>query len=90
MGTTMPANEMDGTSPLGSDRAVHFTIEFERETDGRWIAEVIELPGVMVYGETQERAMASVEALALRVMADRLDRGECLSSPSILFDIPAA
>lgn len=47
-------------------------IELERETDGRWIAEVPDLPGVMTYGQTLEEAIARVEALALRVMADRL------------------
>ena len=49
------------------------TIEFDREQDGRWIAEIPELPGVMVYGETAEDAKAKVEALALRVLADRLE-----------------
>ena len=48
-------------------------IEFGREDDGRWIAEVPELPGVMAYGTTKEEAEASVEALALRVIADRIE-----------------
>lgn len=52
------------------------TIEFDREEDGRWIAEVPELPGVMAYGTTAEDAKAKVEALALRVLADRLAHGE--------------
>jgi len=47
-------------------------IEVDREADGRWIAEVPELPGVMVYGATRHDAIAKVEALALRVIADRL------------------
>jgi predicted RNase H-like HicB family nuclease len=51
-------------------------IEFELETDGRWIAEVPALPGVMAYGATQAEAKASVSALALRVIADRLEHGE--------------
>lgn len=51
-------------------------IEIEREKDGRWIAEVPDLPGVMVYGKTRARALAKVKALALRVIADRLDHGE--------------
>jgi len=46
-------------------------IEIEREKDGRWIAEVPDLPGVMVYGKTRPQALARVEALALRVIADR-------------------
>ena len=52
------------------------TIETEQEDDGRWIAEVPELPGVLAYGATQDAAAAKVEALALRVLADRLDHGE--------------
>jgi len=52
-----------------------FTVETEREDDGRWIAEVAELPGVMKYGQTRDEAIAQVEALALRVMADRIEHG---------------
>jgi predicted RNase H-like HicB family nuclease len=48
-----------------------FTIESEREEDGRWIAEVLELPGVLVYGQTHDDAIAKVQALGLRVLADR-------------------
>ena len=51
-------------------------IEAEREEDGRWIAEVPDLPGIMVYGVTQGEAVSKAEALALRVIADRLDHGE--------------
>jgi predicted RNase H-like HicB family nuclease len=50
---------------------VNFTIEFEREDDGRWIAEIAELPGVMTYGATKAEAEAGVEALALRVSRQR-------------------
>ena len=53
-----------------------YLIEIERETDGRWIAEVTDLPGVLAYGATQIEATARVQALALRVMADRLEHGE--------------
>ena len=49
-------------------------IEIEREADGRWIADVPELPGVMVYGETRDEAIAIVEALALRIFAERQRR----------------
>jgi predicted RNase H-like HicB family nuclease len=56
--------------------SVHFRIEVEQETDGRWIAEVIELPGVLAYGPTEDEAVAHVQALALRVVADRLERDE--------------
>ena len=52
------------------------TIELEREADERWIAEVIELPGVLAYGATQDEAIAHVQALALRVIADRLEHDE--------------
>lgn len=48
-------------------------IEIEREDDGRWIAEVRDLPGVMVYAETREEAIVKVQSFALRVIADRLD-----------------
>ena len=53
-----------------------FIIELDREQDGRWIAEISDLPGVLAYGKTREDAMAAVEALALRVVADRLEHGE--------------
>jgi predicted RNase H-like HicB family nuclease len=53
-----------------------YTIEVDIETDGRFIAEVLELPGVIVYGETQEEAIRLVKALALRVLADRLEHNE--------------
>jgi len=53
-----------------------FTVEYEREDDGRWLAEVIELPGVLVYGDTENEAIAKAQALALRVLADRLEHGE--------------
>jgi predicted RNase H-like HicB family nuclease len=53
-------------------------IESEREDDGRWIAEVPALPGVLTYGETEAQARAKVKALALRVIADRLENGEPL------------
>ena len=59
-----------------------FKIDIEREEDGRWIAEVIELLGVMAYGATPEEAKAKVQALALRVVADRLDHGE--AEPNLL------
>ncbi len=51
-------------------------IEIEREEDGRWIAEIPALPGVVVYGNSQTEAVSKAEALALRVMADRLEHGE--------------
>ena len=56
-----------------------FQIESEQEADGRWIAEVAVLPGVLAYGTTQTDAMAKVQALALRVLAERLEHGEAVS-----------
>jgi len=53
---------------------MNYSIEFELEEDGRWIAEIPQLPGVMVYGVTREEAKAKVEALALRVLADQIER----------------
>jgi len=53
-----------------------FRISTEQEVDGRWIAEIVELPGVMKYGHSREEAIAQAEALALRVMADRIEHGE--------------
>jgi predicted RNase H-like HicB family nuclease len=50
---------------------VNFKIEFDREDDGRWIAEIPELPGVMAYGTSKDEAQAAVEALALRVIAEK-------------------
>ena len=55
---------------------MHLTIEVDREDDGRWIAEVPDLPGVMAYGESRDQAIAHAEALALRVLADRLEQAE--------------
>jgi predicted RNase H-like HicB family nuclease len=53
-----------------------FTIELEQETDGRWIAEVSDLSGVLSYGQTRDEAIAKVQALALRVLAERLEHAE--------------
>jgi len=55
---------------------MNFIVEAEQEEDGRWIAEVPELPGVMAYGQTLEQARAKAQAVALRVVAERLEHGE--------------
>lgn len=55
---------------------MNLRIELEQEEDGRWIGEVPELSGVMVYGQTRDEALARVQALALRVLAERLEHGE--------------
>lgn len=54
-----------------------FTVEFEQEEDGRWLAEVLELPGVLAYGQTTQEAVSRVQALALRVLADRIEDPVC-------------
>ena len=61
---------------------MNLLIEIEREEDGRWIAEVPHLPGVMTYGKTREDAIARVQALALRALAERLEHGE--AAPDLL------
>ncbi len=58
-----------------------YQIELEREEDGRWIAEVPDLPGVLVYGADRADALARVQALALRVLAERLEHGEAAPEP---------
>ncbi len=68
--------------PSEERRHMTFRVELEREQDGRWLAEVRELPGVMTYAVTPEDAMARVQALALRVVADRLEQGE--AGPELL------
>jgi predicted RNase H-like HicB family nuclease len=55
---------------------MHYTLECELEQDGRWLAEVPELPGVLSYGASKEEAMVKAEALALRVIAEQLEHGE--------------
>jgi predicted RNase H-like HicB family nuclease len=55
---------------------MNYSIDSEQEDDGRWIAEVPELPGVLAYGKTREEAQARAQVLALRVIAERLEHGE--------------
>lgn len=65
------------------------TIELDREEDGRWIAEAIELPGVMCYGQTRVEAISNAERLAIEVIADRIAHGELPSSAlGVSFTIP--
>jgi predicted RNase H-like HicB family nuclease len=61
------------------------TIEVEREEDGRWLAEVPDLPGVLTYGQTRQEAIERVQVLSLRVLADRLDHGEPVPEMSGVF-----
>ena len=55
---------------------MRYRIETEQEEDGRWIADVVDLPGAMAYGATQDEAIARCQALALRILADRIEHGE--------------
>lgn len=64
-----------------------FTVEIEREEDGRWIGEVAELPGALVYGSTRQEALAKAKALAFRVLADRLEHGEAVPEVAGVFSI---
>jgi predicted RNase H-like HicB family nuclease len=68
------------------------TIEVEREDDGRWLAEVPDIPGVLASGDTRDEAVERVQALTLRVLADRLDHGEPVAQVSAFFAVspPAA
>jgi len=66
------------TKRVARPTAFNLQIEFDREVDGRWIADIPALPGVMVYGRTRKQALTAVEALALRVIADRLEHGEAV------------
>lgn len=61
---------------------ITFKVEIEQEDDGRWLAEVVELPGVLAYGDTQQAALSRVQVLALRVIAERLEHGE--AAPDLL------
>ena len=64
-------------------------IEIERESDGRWMAEIPDLPGVMAYGDSRSDAVAKVVTLALRVIADRMEHGETIPELDELFAVPA-
>jgi predicted RNase H-like HicB family nuclease len=64
-----------------------FTVEIEQEDDGRWIGEIIDLPGVVAYGITRDEAVAKAKALAFRVLADRLEHGERVPELETLFAV---
>jgi len=70
-------------------RAVRFTIETEQEVDGRWIAEVRELSGVLAYGRTRDEAITKVEALGLRVLADHLENSDQARPPALQISFAA-
>jgi predicted RNase H-like HicB family nuclease len=64
--------------PFTDNAGMKFNLECEREDDGRWLAEVSQLPGVLAYGASANEAMAKAEVLALRVLAEQLEHGETL------------
>jgi predicted RNase H-like HicB family nuclease len=66
-----------------------YRVETEQEADGRWIAEVADLPGVLVYGQSREEAIRKAQALSLRVLAERLEHGEALPQIENVFSIVA-
>jgi len=71
---------LGSTRPVATPYAegIYMRIEIEQEEDGRWLTEITDLPGVMAYGATREDSVARVKALALRVLADRLEHGEAV------------
>jgi predicted RNase H-like HicB family nuclease len=72
---------------------MRLTVELDREAEGCWIAEVVDLPGVLVYAATREEGLAAAQALALRVVANKLEHGEAPAVPlnlSFIFNFNAA
>jgi predicted RNase H-like HicB family nuclease len=63
------------------------TVNLDQEDDGRWIAEIPELPGVLAYGPTKDDAIARVKSLSLRVMAERIEHGEPVPEMDELFSV---
>lgn len=76
LGVTISPRGHNARSTGYGGSAMKFSIEYEREEDGRWLAEVPQLPGVLAYGNTSDEALAKAEVLALRVLAERLEHGE--------------
>jgi len=64
----------------------YFTVEFDKEADGRWIAEIPKLPGVMAYGFTKKEALQKVYVIALRTLADNIEQGDTPPPVARLFD----
>ena len=70
--------------------SLNLKIELEQEEDGRWIAEVVDLPGALAYGTSRDEAIAHVQALSLRVIADRLEHGEVVPNLDDVFMVAVA
>ena len=73
-----------------SKTKAYFIVEFDREADGRWIAEISKLPGVMAYGLTKKEALQKVYVIALRTLADGIEQGRAITPVSRLFDYEVA
>jgi len=85
------SRDRDGGGEVLALEKMKLTVELDREEDGRFIAEVLELPGVLVYAHTAEQAFARVQALALRVLADKLEDGQLPESPlTVSFETSSA
>ena len=83
-------NRFELSSHFVDLRVMTFAIEIEQEKDGRWIAEIPQIPGAMVYGRTREEAVSRVEALALRVLAEGIEHGEMSPVIEKVFSVAAA
>lgn len=66
---------------------MNFIIETEKEDDGRWICEILSLPGTMAYGKTRNEAVAKTQSLALRILADRIEHGENVPGMDAFFSV---
>lgn len=75
----------EGAGPRSEEVILTLTIELEQEEDGRWIAEVMDFPGVMAFGQNREEAFTRVQAIAFQVLADRLEHGELAGETTISF-----
>ena len=83
-------NRFELSSHFVDLRVMTFAIEIEQEKDRRWIAEIPQIPGAMVYGRTREEAVSRVEALALRVLAERIEHGEMSPVIEKVFSVATA
>lgn len=92
MPITISTGGIRGKRPVlikGYGEGVNLAIDLDREDDGRWFAEALELPGVMCYGNTRDEAISNTERLAIEVIADRVAHGGLPSSAlGVAFSIP--
>jgi predicted RNase H-like HicB family nuclease len=86
---TRPAEQAGHLREIARETGMGLTVEIEREEDGRWIAEVPQLPGVLAYGQSRGEAIARAQALALRVIAERLEHGEAAPGIETVFSVAA-